>query len=96
MTEDRIIKNVHKPNQTRAKKLIVHIKDYTGVNWNDKSEMVVDGKTLPGSSILLLVNDIMRKPNTNAVQLEGSLLWNNFIKRNFLAVSSEMLKSRES
>ena len=32
MTEDRIIKNVPKAYQVRAKKLIEHIKDYTGVS----------------------------------------------------------------
>ena len=51
MTEDRIIKNVPKAYEVRAKKLIGHLKDYTGVSWNAKGEMVVDGKTLPGSNI---------------------------------------------
>ena len=56
MTEDRIIKNVPKAYQVRVKKFIGHLKDYTGVSWNAKGEMVVDGKTLPGSSISVLVN----------------------------------------
>ena len=47
--------------QARAKKLIGHLRDYTGVSWNAKGEMVVDGKTLPGSNISVLVNDIIRK-----------------------------------
>ena len=42
-------------------KLIKHLKYYTGVNWNANGEMVVDGKTLPGSNITVLVNDIKRK-----------------------------------
>ena len=61
MTEDRIIKNVPKAYQVRAKKFIGHLKDYTGVSWNAKGEMVVDGKTLSGSNISVLVNDIIRK-----------------------------------
>ena len=32
-----------------------------GVSWNAKGEMVVDEKTLPGSNISVLVNDIIRK-----------------------------------
>ena len=45
MTEDRIIKNiVPKAYQVRAKQLIGHLTDYTGVSWNTKGEMVVDGK----------------------------------------------------
>ena len=47
--------------QVRAKKLIEHLKDYTGVSWYAKGEMVVDRKTLSGSNISVLVNDIIRK-----------------------------------
>ena len=61
MTEDRIIKSVPKAYQVRAKILIGHLKDFTGVSWNVKGEMVVDGKTLPGSNLSVLVNDIIRK-----------------------------------
>ena len=61
MTEDRIVKNGSRIYQARAKKLIGHLKDYTGVSWNAKVEMGVDGKTLPGSNISVLVNDIIRK-----------------------------------
>ena len=60
MTEDRIVKNVL-GHQTRAKKLIGHLKDYAGVIWNANGEMVIDGKALPGSNITFLVNDIIRK-----------------------------------
>ena len=37
MTEDRIIKNVSKAYKVRAKKLIGHIKDYTGISWHAKN-----------------------------------------------------------
>ena len=47
--------------QARAKKIIGHLKDYTGVSWHAKGEMVIDGKTLPRSNITVLVNDIIRK-----------------------------------
>ena len=61
MTEDHIVKNVPRTYQARAKKLIGHLKDYTGVSCNAKGEMVVDGKTLPGFNISVLANDIIRK-----------------------------------
>ena len=61
MTEDRVVINVPRKYQARAEKLIGHLKDYTGVSWNAKGEMVVDGKPLPGSNITVLVNDIIRK-----------------------------------
>ena len=44
MTEVLIVKNVPRIYQARAKKLIGHLKDYTGVSLNAKGEMVVDGK----------------------------------------------------
>ena len=59
MTEDGIIKNVHKAYQVRSKQIIGHLKDYTGVSWNAKGEMVVDGKTFPGSNISVLTNEII-------------------------------------
>ena len=61
MTEDLIVKNLPRTYQALAKKLIGHQTDYTGVSWNTKGEMVVDRKTLPGSNISVLVNDIIRK-----------------------------------
>ena len=93
MTEDRTIKNVTRTYQARAKKLIGHLKDYKGVSWNAKDEMVVDGKTLPGSNVSVLVNDIIRKAKHESIQLQENLSWNNVVKLNF---SSEILKSRES
>ena len=82
--------------QAKAKTLIGYLKDYTGVSWNAKGEMVIDGNTLPGSNITVLVNDIIRKAK-HEVDPVGRRLWsNNLFKLNFLAVSSEMLKSRES
>ena len=58
MTKGRIIKNIFKAT---AKKLIGHLKDYTGVSWNTKVEMVIDGKTLPHYDIRVPVNNILRK-----------------------------------
>ena len=96
MTEDRIIKNVTKAYQIRAKRLIGHLRDYIAVSWNVKGGMVVDGKTLPGSNISVLVNDIIRKAKHGVDPVGRSLSLNNLVKLNFLAVLSEMLKSRES
>ena len=41
MTEDHIIKKVPKAYQVRTKKFIGHLRDYTGVSWNTKGEMIV-------------------------------------------------------
>ena len=73
ITEDKITRNVPKTYQAKAniktkinflakaKKLIAHLKDYTGVTWNNNGEMVVDGKSVPDTNITVLVNDILRK-----------------------------------
>ena len=61
ITEDKIIRNVPKTYQAKARKLIAHLKDYTGVTWNNNWEMVVDGKSVPDNNITVLGNDILRK-----------------------------------
>ena len=61
ITEDKIMRNVPRTYQAKAKKLITHLKDYTGVTWNNNREMVVDGKSVPDTNITVLVNDILRK-----------------------------------
>ena len=61
ITEDKIIRNVPKTYQAKAKKLISHFKDYTDTTWNNKGGMVVDGNIVPDTNITVLVNDILRK-----------------------------------
>ena len=38
ITEDKIVVNVPKEYQAKAKKLITHLKDYTCVTWNNNEE----------------------------------------------------------
>ena len=96
MTEDRIIKNVPKAYLVRANQLIGHLNDYTGVSWNTKGEMVIDGKTFPGSSISVLVNDIIMKTKHEVDPVGRKSLIEQLSKTELLAVSLEILKSRES
>ena len=58
--------------------------------------MVVDGKTSPGSNISVLVNDIIRKAKHEVDPVGRKSLVEQLSNLNFLAVSSEMPKSRES
>ena len=98
MDDDRIVKNVPKTYQARAKKLIGYLKDYTTrVSVGTRKVKWSSMEKLPGSNITILVNDIiMKAKNTKSIQLEESLSFNNLVKLNFLAVSSPLLKSRES
>ena len=74
MTDDRIVKNMPRTYQPRAKKLICHLEDYTGVSWNAKGEMVIDGKSLPGSNITLLVKVIISKAKHEVDSVERKSL----------------------
>ena len=51
-----IILKVPKTYRGKAKKLIAHLKDYTGITWNNNGEMIVGGKSVPDSNITVLVN----------------------------------------
>ena len=73
------------------KKLIGHLNEYMDGSWNAKGEMVIDGKTLPGSDITVLVIDMIRK-----AKHEVGPVGRKSLKLNLVAVSSEILKSWES
>ena len=61
-TDKQIIDSVHKTMQNRAKLLIQKLKDHSDViSWNDNGQLVSEGSIVPNSSIVDLVNDVMRK-----------------------------------
>ena len=61
-TDKQIIDSVPKTMQNRAKLLIQKLKDHSDViSWNDNGQLDLDGSTIPNSSIVDLVNDVMRK-----------------------------------
>ena len=89
MNEERMIQNVPKYCQSRAKRLIEHLEDYTGVTWNDNGEMIVDGKPVPNTKLIVFLDDRIRKAKERFSS-------NNLAKARFLEVSSETPKlSRE-
>ena len=58
--------------------------------------MIVDGKTLPGSNISVLVNDIIRKAKHEVDPVGRKSVAEQLSILNFFAISLEILKSRES
>ena len=60
-TEREIYDSVPKSMQRKAKLLIDKIKSRSDMRWNDKGELVYKRKVVPGSNIVDLVNDTMRK-----------------------------------
>ena len=60
-TEREIYDSVPKSMQRKAKLFIDKIKSRSDMRWNDKGELVYKRKVVPGSNIVDLVNDTMRK-----------------------------------
>ena len=61
-TDKQIIDSIPKTMQNRAKLLIQKLKDHSDViSWNDNGQLVLEGSIVPNSSIVDLVNDVMRK-----------------------------------
>ena len=60
-TEREIYDSVPKSMQRKAKLLIDKIKSRSDMRWNEKGELVYKRKVVPGSNIVDLVNDTMRK-----------------------------------
>ena len=59
--EENIIDSVPSSMKQRAKSLIKMIKSGTDMTWNDKGELVYKDQVVPGTNIVDLVNDALRK-----------------------------------
>ena len=74
INEDKIIRKVIKTYLAEARKLIVHLKEYTCVTWSNNEEMIVDGKSVPETNVTVLVNDILRKARHEIDPVGGKAL----------------------
>ena len=59
--ESEIIDSVPKIMRKKARRLLDKIRTGTGVEWNDRGQLLVKNIVVPGSNIVDLVNDILRK-----------------------------------
>ncbi|GFR61123.1 hypothetical protein ElyMa_001837900 [Elysia marginata] len=64
--EQRIIESVPLTMKKKAKLLLDHLKDAENIGWNEQSELVVRGKTIQGSNLSDLVNDVLRQRKNSA------------------------------
>ena len=68
-TKPDILSTVPKTFQTRAKLLLRHLEEKTPFSWNDKLELTQKGQPVPGTNVVDIVNDLIRKRKTNAPPL---------------------------
>ena len=62
-----IIQSVPKTLKNRAELLLQKLKQYGDViNWNDRGELVFNGKQVQGTNVLDLVNDVLRNRKTSS------------------------------
>lgn len=63
LTDDDIIESVPKVHAKKVRLLLKHWRSYdpNALKWDSTGQVIIDGKLVPGSSIVELVNDALRK-----------------------------------
>ena len=59
--ESEIIDSVPKLMRKKARRLLDKIRTGSGVEWNDRGQLLINNAVVPGSNIVDLVNDVLRK-----------------------------------
>jgi len=59
--EKDIVDSVPKTMKKKAQRLLKKMKSVSGVDWNDRGELVYKNTTVAGSNMVDLVNDVLRK-----------------------------------
>ena len=59
-----ILESVPKTYRNKAQLLLNHIKEKTDMSWDDENRLVKNGKSVPGTNILDIVNDLVRERKT--------------------------------
>ena len=62
--EQDVLESVPKSLQKKARLLLQKIKQHGAVAWNEKGELTYDGNPLPGTHMVDLVNDVLRRRKT--------------------------------
>ena len=59
--ESDILESVPTTMKARARQLVKKLKDNRDlIGWNDKAQLVFEGRLIPGSNVIDLVNDVLR------------------------------------
>ena len=56
-----IVESVPKSLKSKADRLMKRLKNEPTIQWKDRGELILDGATIPGSNIMDLVHDVLRK-----------------------------------
>jgi hypothetical protein len=61
LVDDEILENVPKTMKAKVQHLLNKMKSSPDISWNEKRELKYKGETSPGSNVVDLVNDVLRK-----------------------------------
>jgi hypothetical protein len=61
LVDDEILENVPKTMKAKVQHLLNKMKSSPDISWNEKRELKYKGETGPGSNVVDLVNDVLRK-----------------------------------
>lgn len=87
--EKEIVASAPKNLQRQAQLLTRRIKDSGGFGWNALGELIVDGASIPGSNVVDLVNDALRKRKDN-----NPTGWKDFARKlREINVPSELVRN---
>jgi hypothetical protein len=85
-------------NKTRARKLLFHLTDLSlpkQFGWNEKAELIVDGRTVSGSNVVTLIVDAVKQPSQSkfAIVPRGAAEFGRLLRR--LNVTHELVRNFE-
>ena len=60
-TDADIVESVPKTLKTKALRLMKRLRNDPSSRWNDRGELIIEGTAIPGSNMMDLVNDVLRK-----------------------------------
>ena len=62
---DSVIESIPKTFQRQAKWLLQRIQNSDHLGWNEQGELIVDGNPVPGTHMVDLINDVVRRRKTS-------------------------------
>ncbi len=66
LLDEDLLENVPKSQRNNAKLLLKYVKENPSLKWNSAKELIFNGKRIPGSNIIDLVNDTTRNAKNRA------------------------------
>ena len=65
VTDEEILDSVPTTLRHKARRLLRFVRETTGLNWNDRGELIYKQTVVPNSNIIELVNDVLRQRSSD-------------------------------